>query len=175
MSEELSQLKTLKNTFLKAYLQLLHQYSPNQISVKQIVSIANTSRSSFYTHFDNREQLHAYVKEQIHREFFQHYASNTSAQLGSMTTFTLCQHIIQYRSYYQHAFQDTSEFQHMANRLSNYLMQVYNDRDYAIFASFGTIGYLKHWAEEGFIVSPSEASEKLLKIGFTNWSSRVGF
>lgn len=173
MSGELSQLKTLKNTFCNAYLQLLHQYCPNQISVKQIVSIANTSRSSFYTHFDNREQLHLYVKQQVQKEFFMHYEKNQSIELGTTTTYTLCQHIIKYRSYYQHAFQDTLEFQHMATELSNYLMGVYKDIDYAIFASFGTIGYLKHWVEQDFIISPSEAAEKLMKIGFTNWSSKV--
>lgn len=37
MSEELSHLKTLKDTFQEAYLQLLHQHPLNQISVKQIV------------------------------------------------------------------------------------------------------------------------------------------
>lgn len=171
MSKELSHLKTLKHIFRDAYLQLLHKYSPAEVSVKQIVAVANTSRSSFYTHFDNREQLHAYVKEQIQQEFFQHYTSRSSNQ----TTFMLCQHIIKYRSYYKHAFQDTIEFQKMANELSQYLTRVYEDEDYAIFASFGTIGYLKHWVQEGFVISPSEAAEKLLKIGFTNWSSRVSF
>ena len=173
MSEELSHLKTLKETFQEAYLQLLHLYSPHQISVKQIVLAANTSRSSFYTHFDNREQLNLYVKEQIQQEFFMHYETNRANELGSNSTFTLCQHIIKYRSYYKHAFQDTIEFQHMATKLSNYLMRVYDDVDYAIFASFGTIGYLKHWVEQDFIISPSEAAEKLMKIGFTNWSSKV--
>ena len=173
MSEELSHLKSLKNTFQEAYLQLLHQYTPNQISVKQIVLAANTSRSSFYTHFDNREQLHLYVKQQIQKEFFMHYDQNNFKEFGSSTTFTLCHHIIHYHAYYQHALQDTLEFQHLAIELSNYLIHVYEDIDYAIFASFGTMGYLKHWVEQGFLISPSEAAEKLLKIGFTNWSSKV--
>ena len=173
MSKELSHLKTLKNTFSEAYIQLLHQYSPNQISVKQIVLAANASRSSFYTHFENRDQLHVYVKQQIQKEFLTHYEKRNDSNVGKNTTFTLCQHIIKYRSYYQYAFQDTHEIQNMSIELSNYLMQVYEDKDYAIFASFGTIGYLKNWVEEGFVISPSEAAEKLMKIGFTNWSSKV--
>ena len=166
-------MKTLKDTFQKAYLQLLHQHPPNQISVKQIVLAANTSRSSFYTHFDNREQLHLYVKQQIQKEFLMHYEINDSKELSNTTTLTLCQHIIKYRSYYHYALQDTLEFHHLAIELSNYLMHVYNDIDYAIFASFGTIGFLKHWVEHDFLISPSEAAEKLMKIGFTNWSSKV--
>ena len=173
MSEELSHLNSLKNTFQEAYLQLLHQHPPTQVSVKQIVLVANTSRSSFYTHFDNREQLHLYVKQQIHREFFMHYEIKNPHEFSSTTTLNLCQHIIKYRSYYQHALQDTLEFHHLAMELSNYLMHVYNDLDYAIFASFGTIGFLKNWVEHDFLISPSEAAEKLMKIGFTNWASKV--
>lgn len=173
MSEELSQLKSLKDIFCESYLKLLLRHTPAQISVKQIVLEANTSRSSFYTYFDSREQLHTYVKEKIENEFLQHYEQEHTNKTGNTMTLKLCQHIIQYRSYYHHAFQDTIEFHNLAKKLSNYLKHVYDDKDYAIFASFGTIGYLKSWAEEGFIVSPYEASEKLLKIGFTNWSSKV--
>lgn len=166
-------MKSLKDTFQEAYLQLLLQHTPNEISVKQIVLAANTSRSTFYTHFDNREQLHLYVKQQIQKKFFLHYDQRHSKEFSSTMTLTLCQHIIKYRSYYQHALQDTLEFHQMAIELSNYLMHVYNDGDYAIFASFGTIGFLKHWVEHDFLISPSEAAEKLMKIGFTNWASKV--
>lgn len=173
MSKELSHLKTVKQQFCDAYLQLLLQHEPAYISVKQIVLVANASRSSFYTYFDNREQLHAYVKSHIHDAFLQHYVQPAATTHERQTTFTLCHHILRYRAYYQHAFRNTAELHDMAMTLSTYLQEVYDDKDYAIFASFGTIGYLKNWVEEGFIISPSEAAEKLLKIGFTNWASRI--
>ena len=102
-----------------------------------------------------------------------HYEIKNPHEFSSTTTLNLCQHIIKYRSYYQHALQNTLDFHHLAIELSNYLMYVYNDLDYAIFASFGTIGFLKNWVEHDFLISPSEAAEKLMKIGFTNWASKV--
>ena len=86
------------------------------------------------------------------------------------TTFKLCQHILKYRAYYQFVFHDANEIQSMSIALSERLNKVFNDKDYAIFASYGTIGYLKNWVEEGFVISPTETSEKLLKIGFTDWT-----
>jgi len=36
--------------------------------------------------------------------------------------------------------------------------------------------HLIHWVvEHDFLISPSEAAEKLMKIGFTNWASKEIF
>ena len=170
MSKELSHLNTLKDAFTASYLQLLHDYSPNQITVKQIVEKANASRSTFYTYYESREHLHVYVKELLQGKLLMFYEKEEHEIHKETTTSELCQHIIKYRAYYQFAFSDANEIQYMSKALSERLIEVYNDKDYAIFASYGTIGYLKNWVEEGFLISPAEASEKLLKIGFTDWT-----
>lgn len=163
-------MKTLKDAFTASYLQLLHEFSPNQITVKQIVEKASASRSSFYTHYEGREYLHLHVKELLQRKLLAFYEKEEYEIHKEATTFELCQHILKYRAYYQFAFHDANEIQSMSKALSERLIDVYRDKDYAIFASYGTIGYLKNWVEEGFLISPAEASEKLLKIGFTDWT-----
>lgn len=173
MSEELSQLHNLRMICSEAYLQLLTQYPPNEISVKQVVQQANISRSSFYMYFKNRQQLHIYVQQQMDALFLAHYSKELPLEQEYYIPRLLCQHIIKYRAYYQHALQDVEEIHRLSLLLSDILAAVYNDDDYAIFASFGTIGYLQHWVTTGFQKSPSEVGEKLLKIGFTNWAMKI--
>lgn len=164
----------LKNEFIAAYLQLLHYYSPNEVTVKQIVEKANASRSTFYTYYESKEQLHLHMKDLLHQQFMTFYLAGEETKSGhDTTTLSLCRHILNYRAYYSYAFQDANEIQLLSNKLAELLNIVYNDKDYAIFASYGTIGYLKNWVEEGFLISPIEASEKLLKIGFTNWARDI--
>lgn len=163
----------LKNEFIAAYLQLLHDYSPKQITVKQIVERANASRSTFYTYYESKEQLYLHIKEQIHHQFITFYLASEETRSRHATTLSLCQHILNYRAYYSYAFQEANEIQLMSNKLAELLNIVYKDKDYAIFASYGTIGYLKSWVEEGFLISPMEASEKLLKIGYTDWARDI--
>lgn len=63
----------------------------------------------------------------------------------------------------------------LSDQLAAHMHQVYKDPDYAIFASYGTIGYLSAWVNSDFQKSPSEAAEKLMKIGFTNWTENLTF
>lgn len=170
MSKECHKLSKVKNEFISAYLQLLQHNLPEDITVKQIVKQANASRSTFYTYFESKEQLQEQVKQLVQHQFMAFYSEGDQAQDGYKTTFALCQHILKYRYFYHFVFQDAHEIQCMSKDLTTRLIEVYNDKDYAIFASYGTIGYLKNWVEEGFAISPTEAAEKLLKIGFTDWA-----
>ena len=151
-------------------MQLLQQNTPKEITVKQIVKQADASRSSFYTYFESKEQLQEQVKQLVQHQFMTFYSKGEQSMDGNKTTLALCQHILKYRAFYHYVFQDANEIQSMSDKLANRLIEVYNDKDYAIFASYGTIGYLKNWVEEGFVISPAEAAEKLLKIGFTDWT-----
>ena len=173
MSKELSHLKNVREQLITAYLQLLQFYSPQQISVKQIVHEAAISRSAFYTQFDDKLHLHATLQQYVREQFLKFYHGEPTAKHGEYTTYFLCQHILKYRFYYKWAFQQSEEIQYLSSELEIYLARVYEDIDYAIFASYGTVGYLKKWVEDGFVISPSEAAEKLMKIGFTNWSENI--
>ncbi len=163
-------LSKLKNEFMSAYLQLLQHHSPKDITVKKVVQLASASRSTFYTYFGSKEQLQEQVKRVVQQQFMAFYSEGEQSLDGHKTTLVLCQHILKYRAFYHYVFQDANEIQFMSEELSTRLIEVYNDKDYAIFASYGTIGYLKKWVEEGFVISPTEAAEKLLKIGFTDWT-----
>ena len=163
----------LKNEFISAYLQLLQHNCPKDITVKQIVKQANTSRSTFYTYFESKEQLQEQVKQLVQHQFMTFYSKGEQSMDGNKTTLALCQHILKYRAFYHYVFQDANEIRFMSDELTTRLLEVYNDKDYAIFASYGTIGYLKNWVEEGFVISPIEAAEKLMKIGFTDWTHGI--
>jgi AcrR family transcriptional regulator len=173
MSKELSQLPNAREQIITAYLKLLEDYSPQQISVKQIVAEAAVSRSTFYLHFEQKEQIQLTLQTYVREQFLLFYHGTPTKKHGEYTTYFLCQHILKYRNYYKWAFQQPDEIHYLSSELEIYLARVYEDDDYAIFASYGTVGYLKKWVEEGFVISPFEAAEKLMKIGFTNWADSV--
>lgn len=170
MSKGLTQMKKLQQQIIDAYLQLLHNHSPDEISVKQIVAQAHISRSAFYTHFQDKQAVHNMLQLDITEQFFQFYHSSIH---GHLTTLAICQHILKYRHYYKWAFQQPAQIQALSTKLESYLTPVYDDADYAIFAGYGTIGYLKKWVEGDFEMSPQEAAEKLVKIGYTNWAQNI--
>lgn len=166
-------MSTLNKQLITAYLLLLKEYSPQQISVKQIVSEAQISRSTFYLHFEDKEHLHTTLQSYVHEQFLLFYHGNPATNSVETTTYFLCQHVLKYRNYYKWALQQPEEIHYLSSGLEVYLSQIYKDVDYAIFASYGTVGYLKKWVEEGFVISPYEAAEKLMKIGLTNWAQCV--
>lgn len=171
MSDGVSQIKTAKQIIVEAFLQLLGQEDFERLSVKEIVVHAGVSRSTFYLHFEDKYHLLEEVRASLNNSFLLFY---TEAGLSETSTVErLCQHIFRYRSFYSHEFADHAAAHDLADRLARRLAHVFDDEDYAIFASHGTIGFLSKWVREGFVTSPSEAAEKLLKIGFTDWTERI--
>ena len=169
MSRGVSQLKIGKETIIEAFLQLLHDKSFEELSVKEIIQKAGFSRSTFYLHFADKYELMEEVRRTLNGRFLSFYEMNFNSW-GKPMTLHLCEHIFEFRSFYELEFADTSAIRKLSNKLAAHLLHVFNDEDYAIFASYGTIGYLTFWVKNSFVMSPAEAAEKLLKIGFTNWT-----
>ncbi|OCS84615.1 TetR/AcrR family transcriptional regulator [Caryophanon tenue] len=154
---------------MEVYLQLLTKTTHGALSIKEITVAANVSRTTFYHYFADKDALWGAVKEKIYALFLSYYesANRTSDRI---VTFTLCEHIFKYRTFYERVFHDAYEIQQLSNLLAEKLYVTFQDKDYATFASYGTIGYLSIWVQQYFIISPQEAGERLLKIGGTNWS-----
>lgn len=169
MSRGVSLLKIGKETIIEAFLQLLHEKSFEELSVKEIIQKAGFSRSTFYLHFADKYELMEEVRRMLNGQFLSFYEMEFNSW-GKPMTHHLCEHIFKFRSFYELEFADTNAIRKLSNKLAAHLIHVFNDEDYAIFASYGTIGYLTFWVKNGFIISPAEAAEKLLKIGFTNWT-----
>ena len=172
MSRGVSQLKIGKETIIEAFLQLLREKSFEELSVKEIIHKAGFSRSTFYLHFADKYELMEDVRRTLNGRFLSFYELDFN-QWGKPMTLHLCEHIYKFRSFYELEFANTNAIQKLSNKLAAHLQLVFEDEDYAIFASYGTIGYLTFWVKNDFIMSPAEAAEKLLKIGLTNWTKRI--
>lgn len=159
-----------KQYIIEAYLQLLARKTLDEISVTEIVKRAGISRSTFYLHFEDKFDLMDEVRRKLNSKFIAFYKIDRSHRNSRTTVEEMCLHIYTYRTFYEIEFSNPESVQHLSNELALQLMRTFEDQDYAIFASYGTLGYLSSWAKNGFIMTPQEAAEKLLKIGFTDWS-----
>ena len=165
-------MKLGKETIIEAFLALLYEKSLEELSVKEIIQKAGFTRSTFYLHFADKYELMEEVRRRLNDRFLSFYEMEFN-QWGKPMTLHLCEHVFTFRSFYELEFSDTTAVQKLSNKLAAHLLQIFDDQDYAIFASYGTIGYLSFWARDGFLMSPGEAAEKLLKIGFTNWTKSI--
>lgn len=163
-------MKTAKDLIIEAFIELLAVNKFEDLYVKDIARQANVSRSTFYLHFIDKFQLMEEVRGQLNDQFLSFY---TEPPKMKPVTLEICRHIFTFRSFYSREFSDAVAMHHLSNRLAFRLLDIFHDQDYAIFASSGTIGYLSSWVTGGFQVSPGEAAEKLMKIGFTNWTEMI--
>ena len=161
-------METTKEPIVAAYLQLLFEKSLEELTVKEIVQKAGISRSTFYLHFADKYELMDEVRRKLNDRFLSFYEMDY--QWGKPITLHLCEHIFKYRSFYELEFAEADAIQKLSDKLAAHLQEVFQDPDYALFASYGTIGYLGFWVRNGYAMSPAVAAEKLLKIGLTNWT-----
>ena len=163
---------TAKEQIIEAFLKLLTHKHFEELYVKDIVVEARISRSTFYLHFTDKFELLDEVRNQLNGQFLKFYTGQSEAY---SVTDHICKHIYTHQSFYKREFSNAVAIHQLSDQLAAYMHQVYKDPDYAIFASYGTIGYLSAWVNSDFQKSPSEAAEKLMKIGFTNWTENLTF
>ncbi|MFD1849715.1 TetR/AcrR family transcriptional regulator [Oceanobacillus bengalensis] len=171
----LDEISSAREYIIQAFLELLASKTFEMITVKEIVKKAGISRSTFYIHYKDKYELMVHIREHITTEFLSFYTIDRGEKIDpslsiNTITYKICQHIFKYRNFYQHEFDKPEYTQKLSNALAEELTQVYEDQSYAIFASFGTIGYLTFWVRNNFQMSPLEAAEDLGKIGMTDWS-----
>ncbi|NIK11644.1 TetR/AcrR family transcriptional regulator [Alkalibacillus almallahensis] len=168
---------TAKESINLGLLTLLETKSIDQISVKTIVQHAGVSRSTFYLHYYDKYDLMDQLEAKITDAFLAHFRQEPDTENQTVTiydvTVNICHHVLSYRAFYQHAFRDPQFMQSLSNLLKDQLIHVYNNRSYATFASYGTIGFLSDWVTSGFQVSPEEAGESLVTISSTDWSQYI--
>lgn len=163
---------TAREYIMQALLELLEGEKFEAISVKNIVTKAGISRSTFYIHFHDKYHLMDCLREDITSKFLAYY-EGTDRKISSSvqaTTLQICKHIFQYQHFYKHEFNHPAYTQNLSDLLAERLGQVYEDKSYAIFASYGTIGYLTYWVKGNLGMKPEEAAEQLGRIGMTDWS-----
>ncbi len=159
----------LKKTFIEAFITLLERESLRKITIKEIVVEAQKSRATFYNTFANKETLVDEMRQSIYAQFLSYYEE----PLNEPPTIAICRHILTYRHFYKEAFSDTEQVHNLSEMLIPIMKKAYEDDGYAVFASYGTVGFLMNWVQQGFLISPTEAAEKLWHIAATDWSKRT--
>lgn len=110
------------------------------------------------------------LSEGIKQEMRQDNRQMSIQQRSQHTVEHLCQHIYRYLNFYKYAFQDPGMIQQLSHQLALKLANIYPDRAYAVFASYGTVGYLSFWINQDLHMQPHEVAQKLLAIGLTDWT-----
>lgn len=164
-----TQLNELKKTFIEALITLLEHEPLEAITVKEIVGASKKSRATFYNTFANKEALVRQMRQHIYTQFLAYYYERGN----DVPTVAICRHILTYRHFYKDTFSDTEQVHELSEMLIPIMKKAYDDDGYAIFASYGTVGFLMNWVQQGFLMSPTEAAEKLFYIAATDWSKRT--
>ncbi|MFP8783171.1 TetR/AcrR family transcriptional regulator [Planococcus plakortidis] len=161
---------TAKQTITETFIHLLAEQDFEEVSVKDIVAYAGISRSTFYLHFTDKYELMDAVRSQLNGRLLQIYAEPSDAETINLK---ICRHVFRYRSFYRQEFSDAGRIHELTSRFACQLDHVFGDEDLAVFAGWGTIGYLVSWVKGGFMMSPQEASDKLMKIVFADWTANL--
>lgn len=161
---------TAKQTITETFIHLLAEQDFEEVSVKDIVAYAGISRSTFYLHFTDKYELMDAVRSQLNGRLLQIYAEPSDTETINLK---ICRHVFRYRSFYRQEFSDVGRIHELTSRFADQLEQVFGDEDMAVFAGWGTIGYLASWVKGGFAMAPQEASDKLMKIIFADWTANL--
>lgn len=165
-----------RSNIVNTFLDLLNDTHFEKLTVKQIVDNTGISRSTFYLHFYDKYDLLEQVTEDITAEFLSHYRSNSKKykkieiDLILDSTLNICLHILEFKSFYKEQFKNPKFIHLLSESLYSHLLNIYSYEGYAIFASYGTIGYLSKWVYEGCERSPKQVAVELANIGTTNWA-----
>ncbi|MFS0750963.1 TetR/AcrR family transcriptional regulator [Oceanobacillus sp. 1P07AA] len=166
-----------RSIIINAFLDLLNDTRFVKLTVKQIVDKTGISRSTFYLHFYDKYDLLEQVTEDITTKFLSHYQSNSQNQVKKIefdlilnSTLNICLHILEFKSFYEEQFNNPKFIHLLSESLYNRLLNIYSYEGYAIFASYGTVGYLSKWVYEGCHRSPKQVAIELANIGTTNWA-----
>ena len=77
--------------------ELMKEKNYSQISIKEIMSRANIGRSTFYEHFENKEQL-LFSRHERLKEIIEHCSKSVSSEKTKLLLTTLFKHIEEYKS-----------------------------------------------------------------------------
>ncbi|MFC4713460.1 TetR/AcrR family transcriptional regulator [Planococcus dechangensis] len=157
-----------KKTIMEAFLNMLSERNFEELSVKDIANFAGVSRSTFYLHFTDKFELMEELRHNLNGRLLQMYAEDSPAEAINLK---VCRHIFSYRSFYRQEFSDANRIHELTSRLADQVQSVFGDEDMAVFAGWGTIGYLAAWVKGGFVMGPGEAADKLMKIISADWKT----
>lgn len=141
---------SIRQFILISYKELLKDSSPDKISVKQIAERAGINRSTFYLHFQDKNEVLEVIIEEKLSEFISSYYSDHQDNNNhpNYTTTQICHHIFENRKFYNGLILNKD----FKKKLFCYLfeaLQIHMETEaLATFTAYGTMGYLFNWIEQ---------------------------
>ena len=155
------------SSFIKeAFYILCTSKKPKEISVNTIIKKAGVNRSTFYYYYKNKEDLVDQLQNEVLHTFFnilQFEDRNRELILKNFGHYDspqvyACCHYVQLNQHIFHIwFNDIDFVDKFSERLINYSKTFSNNETHCIYASYGAIGYFKHWIQ-------SNCSESYFKV-----------
>ena len=171
-----------KHFFKKAFIEMVHKKGFSAVTVTDIVDHAHYNRTTFYVYYQNIYDL---VKELMDEMFeaIQHYSmskykSNSRVQVQELTThsFELLYFIYDRRDYFTLLLLEDT-LPHIHQQLPEAIFNLLKDKfviqygvsfvdDYAQkrYMAYGTAGLILDWIARDFDVTPSEMTERFIRI-----------
>lgn len=172
-----------KRLLENAFLELMSSKQYAEISVTDIVTLADYNRTTFYRHYENKNM---FVKEVINGQvnnlveaFKTPYKKHDYIHLGSISPveITVFKHIIENKSFYSlwNKFEKISEFtESFLNALTkfykNEIVLLTNPKKeldnnlYTSFYAYGILGLIIEWIKNDLKQTPEFMAEQMCKI-----------
>ncbi|WP_170949480.1 TetR/AcrR family transcriptional regulator [Ureibacillus acetophenoni] len=171
-----------KNFLKKAFIEMVHKKGFSSVTVKDIVDFAQYNRTTFYVYYENIcdlvEELMDEMFESIQHYSMSKYKSESRVEVKELTTnsFDLLYYIYDNRDYFTlllledtlpHIHQQLPEaiFKLLKSNFDiQYGVTFVDDDTQKRYMAYGTAGLITDWIANNFDVTPSEMTERLIRI-----------
>lgn len=172
-----------KETLTNAFIQLVKDKGYSHVTVKDIVDFADYNRTTFYVHFESKEDL---AKELLQNKLTE-FAIEFKKPLDVINVIyleNLLPNSISVFNYIQtnQTFFDLLKFENsipgLRDEMLNIILHLFvekiqfqsvhdldvNDSYFTNFRSYGVYGIILEWVKSNYLASPIELSQKLIQV-----------
>jgi AcrR family transcriptional regulator len=174
-------IKKSKAALKDALIQLMQKQSFKEISITDIVQLADLNRGTFYRHYQYKEDLFNEMIDDVIKDlvasFREPYQGMKDFEVGLMpsSAITIFEHVHQHAQFYTLVVQSeaSSNFQRMIcdvlrdlslQDLNHIFPQHINPELLASYQSHAIFGMIMEWIRHDFKHSPAYMAEELFKI-----------
>ncbi|MDN4494873.1 TetR/AcrR family transcriptional regulator [Ureibacillus aquaedulcis] len=182
MKSNSNQALRTKNFLKKAFIELVHKKGFSAVTVKDIVEYAQYNRTTFYVYYQNIfdlvEELMDEMSEAIQYNSMSKYQSDSRVKVTELTTnsFELLYYIYDHRDYFTLLLLEDT-LPHIHRQLPEAIFSLLKDQfniEYGVsfvddysqkrYMAYGTAGLILDWIAKDFDVTPSEMTERFIRI-----------
>lgn len=182
MKSNSSQALRTKNFLKKAFIEMVHKKGFSAVTVKDVVDYAQYNRTTFYVYYQNIyelvEELMDEMFEAIQYYSMSKYQSDSRVKVKELTTssFDLLYYVYDHRDYFTLLhLEDTLPHMHqqLPEAIFNLLKSKFDiqygasfvdDHSQKRYMAYGTAGLITDWIAKDFDVTPSQMTDRLIRI-----------